>query len=236
MLEFDKSDLYRGFHLDPTKDADIEMFHEKMSPKSRQIKKTIENDGSLYVMSVKSDPIHETIVEVFGSIFYQDGTIKNLMQTLEFEHTAKEDIERILARKEQQLQDLKEITALEQETLPKNFRDDSKIASIEQKLEDLKERRDNIYSASIYNHDLLLIQCGRFIKYTTVNETMFNDDKDSANVFRDAAINFDKSVEISKIWTTVTSHILQIIAVDNEKKVMLVVTWDFDNNIEVSML
>lgn len=68
-LEFDKSDLYRGFQLDPTKDADIEMFHEKMSPKSRQIKKTIENDGSLYVMSVKSDPIHETIVVVFGSIF-----------------------------------------------------------------------------------------------------------------------------------------------------------------------
>lgn len=61
------------------------------------------------------------------------------------------------------------------------------------------------------------------------------DDEDSINVFQDAAIKFDNTVEISKIWTTCTPHILQIHAVDNEKNIMIILTWDFIRNIEVFM-
>ena len=64
---------------------------------------------------------------------------------------------------------------------------------------------------------------------------MFNDDKDSVNIFTDAAINFSKTVEINKIWSTVAPGILTIVAVDNEKKIMILVTWDFNNNTEYSM-
>lgn len=69
-LKFEDSELYNGLYLDPTKKEDVKKFYQKMSPKSRQIKKTIENDGSVYIMSVKGDPMADTVVEVFGSIFY----------------------------------------------------------------------------------------------------------------------------------------------------------------------
>ena len=105
VLKFEDSELYNGLFLDPTKEEDRDKFYKIMSPKSRQIKKTIENDGSVYIISVKADPMHDTIVEVFGSIFFKDGSIKNLMQTLEFDHNAKYDIEQILAHKKMQLLD-----------------------------------------------------------------------------------------------------------------------------------
>lgn len=92
-LQFEKSELYNGLFLNPDKEEDVIKFFRAMSPQSRSIKKTVENDGEVYIISVKSDPMHDTIVEVFGSIFYKDGTIKNLMQTLEFDHNAKHDIE-----------------------------------------------------------------------------------------------------------------------------------------------
>ena len=57
--------------------------------------------------------MHDTIVEVFGSIFNKDGKIKNLMQTLEFDHNAKHDIEQILAKKKLQLVEQKEIITME---------------------------------------------------------------------------------------------------------------------------
>lgn len=65
---------------------------------------------------------------------------------------------------------------------------------------------------------------------------MFNDDKDSENVFTDAAVSFGKSVEISKVWSTVIPGVLTIVGVDNEKRIMIVVTWNFNLNTEYSML
>lgn len=62
----------------------------------------------------------------------------------------------------------------------------------------------------MFDKDLLIVSCGRFIKYILINNTMFDGDKLSENVFIDANINFDSSVEISKIWTTVTPYVLQI--------------------------
>lgn len=65
---------------------------------------------------------------------------------------------------------------------------------------------------------------------------MFNDDIDSENHFMDLNIDFDKSVEISKIWSTQVDKVLQIIARDNEKNIFMIITWNFVKNIEVSML
>jgi hypothetical protein len=69
-----------------------------------------------------------------------------------------------------------------------------------------------------------------------MDESMFNDDIDSENHFMDLNIDFDKSVEISKIWSTQVDKVLQIIARDNEKNIFMIITWNFVKNIEVSML
>jgi hypothetical protein len=67
--------------------------------------------------------------------------------------------------------------------------------------------------------------------------------------FFDANINFDKNILIEKIWGTQKDYNLQIIAIDDVKNILFILTWDFrkeqdkkiktsmkDKNIESSML
>ena len=56
--------------------------------------------------------------------------------------------------------------------------------------------------------------------------------------FKDAKINFDKEIRIEKIWGTAIDYNLQIVAVDDLKKILFIITWDFnkDKNLEASML
>ena len=56
--------------------------------------------------------------------------------------------------------------------------------------------------------------------------------------FKNAYINFDKEILIEKIWGTEKDYNLQIVAVDDLKKILFIVTWDFNEgrNLEASML
>jgi hypothetical protein len=68
--------------------------------------------------------------------------------------------------------------------------------------------------------------------------------------FNYANTNFDKDILIEKIWGTQKDYNLQIIAVDDVKNILFIVTWDFrreqnkklrgkslkDKNIEASMM
>lgn len=67
--------------------------------------------------------------------------------------------------------------------------------------------------------------------------------------FNYADINFDKDILIEKIWGTQKDYNLQIIAIDDVKNILFILTWDFrrepnkklrpslkDKNIESSML
>lgn len=46
----------------------------------------------------------------------------------------------------------------------------------------------------------------------------------------------DKDVEIFDIFQTSVNHELQMIARDEDRGVLLIITWDFDKNIETSMM
>ena len=82
----------------------------------------------------------------------------------------------------------------------------------------------------------MIVQCGRFIKYGQITEEWFNDDIESANDFKSAHIDFDQTVEITKVFATSDFKVYQIIAKDTEKNVLIILTWDFARDIEVSML
>lgn len=128
-----------------------------------------------------------------------------------------------------------EIEETTQNRLPKSFRDTDKINEYEDQIKDLELRRHHIVYSIIFG-DLIIVQCGRFIKYSKLDDSMFNDDIDSENHFVDLNIDFDKDVEIAKIWSTSLDHVLQIVANDNEKDIFMIVTWDMIKNIEVSMM
>jgi hypothetical protein len=50
------------------------------------------------------------------------------------------------------------------------------------------------------------------------------------------SIDFSSQVEIDKIWPTSEKEFLQIHAKDNTANILLIVTWDFTRNFEMSML
>lgn len=54
--------------------------------------------------------------------------------------------------------------------------------------------------------------------------------------FKDALYNFSEDVEIYKLRSTSKNHIIQIIAKDEILNVVIILTWDFKHNKEVSML
>jgi hypothetical protein len=103
--------------------------------------------------------------------------------------------------------------------------------------------------SEIYDSDLLVVQCGRYIKYGYFDDEIWDND-DVEMEFNYANTNFDKDILIEKIWGTQKDYNLQIIAVDDVKNILFIVTWDFrreqnkklrgkslkDKNIEASMM
>jgi hypothetical protein len=88
---------------------------------------------------------------------------------------------------------------------------------------------------AVFDTDMLVVNCGRFIKYGRIDASMFDDDMRSDNAFTDLAIDFGKNVEISKIVNTNPRHRIQIVAKDLVQNVLIIVTWDLESNTECSM-
>ena len=55
----------------------------------------------------------------------------------------------------------------------------------------------NTVFSQIFDNDLLVVQCGRYIKYAKINEELWAKDKDLT--FETANIEFDNDVLIEKI-------------------------------------
>lgn len=95
-------------------------------------------------------------------------------------------------------------------------------------------------SAEIFD-DLMVVQCGRLIKYVRLSEcNEFNSKNTSEEVedskhFKEAKINFNKNFEIVRLRSICKENEIQIIAKDNIENIIIIVTWNFDKNIETSM-
>ena len=53
--------------------------------------------------------------------------------------------------------------------------------------------------------------------------------------FKDAPIPFLKNIEIFNVRSTESPNIIQLIAKDNRRNILIVLSWDFENNKEFSM-
>ena len=66
-------------------------------------------------------------------------------------------------------------------------------------------------------------------------QAQMKDASNCSEVFKNMNVDFDKEVEIIKIWPTRVESHLQIIAKDHDAKVVIVLTWDFVQNMEATM-
>lgn len=77
--------------------------------------------------------------------------------------------------------------------MPKNLRSDKLLKKLSNQIEQLQILKQNSVMVSVFDHDMLVVNCGRFIKYGELNESMFNDDENSENIFHDMKIDLPKN-------------------------------------------
>lgn len=153
-----------------------------------------------------------------------------------FEKDAKKDILAIITKREGQIFKRLRAEKMNQKHLPVQLQDDSKIKGLEERLGNFQLTKQNsVVQVAIFDSDMIVVSCGRFLKYGFINETMFNDDIYSENEFTDINIEFGKNVEIIKIMNTSIVHRIQIIAKDLLSLVIVVATWDCTDNNECAM-
>jgi hypothetical protein len=70
-----------------------------------------------------------------------------------------------------------------------------------------------------------------------VNENYFEFTRDEDDViFKDINLKFSSDVEILKIVETSEINRVQIVAKDHHLKILKIISWDFNDNIEFGMM
>jgi hypothetical protein len=97
-----------------------------------------------------------------------------------------------------------------------------------------------------------VIYCGKYVKYGRIFPNKkkpkkasmdvmdltieLADDKNKQLLLKDMSVTFGDSVEVIKLIETAKKNVLQLIAVDHSNGIYTILTWDFDQNIEVCLL
>lgn len=106
-----------------------------------------------------------------------------------------------------------------------------------------------IYS-KIFCENLVVMYCGKYVKYgrlipnkkktkkspKEVMDLMLLPGKDKKkNPLSMMNVTFGESIEVIKIVETAKKNVLQIEAFDHREKILSIITWDFDENVEVNL-
>jgi hypothetical protein len=75
---------------------------------------------------------------------------------------------------------------------------------------------------------MAVVWCGNLVKYAKIIDGKLQ-------IFQDLEVDLEGTVEIQRIIATLQSDTLQIIAKDHAGGFMITMTWDFTNNMELSM-
>lgn len=185
--------------------------------------------------------------------------IKNFTTDLSFDSDSKQQILKSIDQKIQMVTNFKRKEEINQKYLPKNFRDPKKTKAFIKQINALEQSKVNVVEAFVLNGDLLLIKCGRDVKFGQLKDEMyedkdqdevkekeensvdlmnlFDDEEEEEEPFKDMNFKFEEGTQIHKIWNTSErdeNHI-QIIAKHDQSNTMIVITWDCSRNIEASM-
>lgn len=135
-----------------------------------------------------------------------------------------------------------------QSRLPKKLFDYSEYENLIEQLLSLESKSATQVAAGIYGENLVVIHGGQYVKYGKLipNKRKIKSRKDQfdlvfAKVDKVGAVKdlnafFGENIEVIKIIETIKKNWLQIKVVDHAEGIISVVTWDFDNNMEQSIM
>ena len=135
----------------------------------------------------------------------------------------------MIAAETEDLQNLLHIEKTALKRLPYAFQDRTHLHQLQHQLEEMPYRKQCIVRAEKFG-SLLVVRCGTKIKYARVSESNC-----LVGGFVNADVQFSETIEISEIRSTKETNILQIVAKEEMKKILVILTWDFDKNMERSM-
>ena len=135
-----------------------------------------------------------------------------------------------------------------QSRLPKKLFEYSEYENLIDDLLVLESKSHTKVCAGIYGeHNLVVIHGGQYVKFGKLipNKKKIRAKKDLPDLvfnkvdgkqIRDMNAYFGDSIEVIKIIETINKNWLQIKVVDHDAGITSVVTWDFDNNMEQSIM
>ena len=107
---------------------------------------------------------------------------------------------------------------------------------------------DHVY-AKVYFDNLVIVYCGQYVKFgklvpnTKKGKKSVKDSMelvllkgDHGKMLSEMNAYFSNGCEVIKVIETANKNWLQIMTKDHEEDILTVVTWDFDNNMEQSIL
>ena len=135
-----------------------------------------------------------------------------------------------------------------QKRLPKEYFDYSEYENLIDDLQALDRKDPDVVCSRIYYENLVVVYCGQYLKYGFLEKNPKKRSKkddsyyglqlkaNNGVVFRDAIITFTEDVAMMELVETKNRNWLQIIAKDHKYGILKIITWDFNQNMEQSML
>ena len=112
--------------------------------------------------------------------------------------------------------------------LPSSLQDFSSITLLEDKINALDSKiKSSLIQGKVIG-SIAVVWCGNQLRFSRIAEC-------SLQKFEALEVDFCEAVEIQRVLRTLEDHILQIVATDHDDKIFLIMTWDFNNNLEITM-
>lgn len=113
------------------------------------------------------------------------------------------------------------------------MKDGQRIKQLNLTINELRQRLRNIVCSDLINDSILIVYCGRLIRYAFVKQ--FGLTQKLSLEFVKLNLKLHPKFEIIKVWGTDEKRKIQIVGKDLESSTFVVLTWDVIKNMEVSM-
>lgn len=137
-----------------------------------------------------------------------------------------------------------------QARLPKSLQDYSQYENLIDDLILLEAKKPDHVFAKVFCDNLLILYCGKYVQYARLipnkkktkkspKEVMdltlqpFKNKKKS--LFEDMDLDFAETVEVIKVCETTTKNVLQVVTVDHSDGTFTILTWNFDDNVQMNI-
>lgn len=187
------------------------------------------------MMNIVNQPqLKNVLIEI--CLFSQDNKpgrntksiVKNRNQEVSFHPTIVDQMKQLLEDKKADLREQISVVKIRLARLPKSLQDFSSIALLEDKIKALDSKiKNNLIQGKVIG-SIAVVWCGNQLKFSKI-------DKCRLQKFENLEVEFSDAVEIQRVLRTLQDHILQIVATDQDEKIFIVMTWDFNDNLEITM-